>query len=105
MRSSTNRCVALRPVVLRDADSSNAVSASRYDYMRALRNDARIPERGPLPEVRGNPMPARPERPGADQPRQPAAIRQPGFSLSPDLGPGVRPPAPFSAEPPRLDTP
>lgn len=103
-RVKNNLLVFLRPVVLRDMDASNAISASRYDYMRALRNDARIPERGLLPEVKGNPVPARPEAP-AGQPRAPAAVRQPGFSLSPDVRPDARPQAPFSADPPRVDTP
>lgn len=103
-RVKNNLLVFLRPVVLRDLEAANAVSASRYDYIRALRNDARIPARGVLPEVGGMPIPVRPDTPST-QPRQPAAVRQPGFSLSPQIRPDARPEPPFSADPPRIDTP
>lgn len=103
-RVKNNLLVFLRPVVLRDMEAANAVSASRYDYIRALRNDARIPARGVLPEVGGMPIPVRPDTPST-QPRQPAAVRQPGFSLSPQIRPDARPEPPFSADPPRVETP
>jgi general secretion pathway protein D len=103
-RVKNNLLVFLRPFVLRDMEAANAVSASRYDYIRALRNDARIPARGVLPEVGGMPIPVRPDTPST-QPRQPAAVRQPGFSLSPQIRPDARPEPPFSADPPRVDTP
>ena len=98
-RVKNNLLVFLRPVVLRDAEASNSVTASRYDYIRSLRSDARIPERGALPEMRGNPLPERP-LPGDPGQRTPAAVRQPGYSLSPDMRPGAQPSPPFASEPP-----
>ena len=92
-------------MLFRSLEAANAVSATRYDYIRALRNDARMPARGLVPEVSGSPLPARPEAPASGQPRQPAAIRQPGFSLSPQIRPDARPEPPFSADPPRVNTP
>ena len=100
-RVKNNLLVFLRPVVLRDAEASNSVTASRYDYIRALRSDARIPERGALPEMRGSPLPPAPVAPAPGDQRQPAAVRQPGFSLSPDVGSGARPSPPFATEPAR----
>jgi general secretion pathway protein D len=98
-RVKNNLLVFLRPVVLRDAEASGSVTASRYDYIRALRMDSRIAERGLLPEMRGNPLPAIPEPQQSGAPRTPAAVRQPGFSLSPDVVPGARPTRPFASEP------
>lgn len=46
----TNLLVFLRPVVLRDARASYAVTSSRYDYMRQQRNDARLRNHALLPE-------------------------------------------------------
>ncbi len=103
-RVKNNLLVFLRPVVLRDTEAANAMSATRYDYIRSLRNDARIPARGALPEMGGMPLPARPEVP-AGQPRPPAALRQPGFSLSPQIRPDARPEPPFSSDPSRVSTP
>lgn len=98
-RVKNNLLVFLRPVVLRDGEAAGSVTASRYDYIRALRSDSRIPERGLLPEMRGNPLPEKPAPASPGQPRMPAAVRQPGFSLSPDVGSDVRPAAPFATEP------
>lgn len=98
-RVKNNLLVFLRPVVLRDAEASNSVTASRYDYIRSLRSDARIPERGALPEMRGNPLPERPAQADPGQ-RAPAALRQPGYSLSPDMRPGAQPAPPFASDSP-----
>ena len=98
-RVKNNLLVFLRPVVLRDSEASTSVTASRYDYMRSLRSDSRIPERGALPEMRGVPLPERPA-PAEPGQRVPAAVGQPGFSLSPDVGPGAKPAPPFAADPP-----
>ena len=98
-RVKNNLLVFLRPVVLRDGEASSSVTASRYDYIRALRGESRIPERALLPEMRGNPLPERPAAPAPGEPRAPAAQRQPGFSLSPDVGRPARPSPPFATEP------
>lgn len=95
-RVKNNLLVFLRPVVLRDMEAANAVSANRYDYIRAIRNDVRLPSRNGLPDMNGTPLPARPEAPEG-QPRLPAAVRQPGFSFFP--------PAPAAPALPRVDTP
>ena len=94
-RVKTNLLVFLRPVVLRDADASNSVTATRYDYIRALRGDARIPARTGLSEMSGNPLPAMPVPAPAGQARLPA-VRQPPLSLSPEVSGGGRPSAPFA---------
>lgn len=95
-RVKNNLLVFLRPVVLRDMEAANAVSASRYDYIRALRNETRPPSRGGLPDLIGTPLPARPDAPEG-QPRLPAAVRQPGFSFFPQ--------APAAPDLPKTDTP
>lgn len=95
-RVKNNLLVFLRPVVLRDMEAANAVSANRYDYIRAIRNDVRLPSRNGLPDMNGTPLPARPEAPEG-QPRLPAAVRQPGFSFFPS--------APTAPALPRVDTP
>lgn len=95
-RVKNNLLVFLRPVVLRDMEAANAVSANRYDYIRAIRNDVRLPSRNGLPDMNGTLLPARPEVPEG-QPRLPAAVRQPGFSFFPQ--------APAAPALPGVDTP
>ena len=95
-RVKNNLLVFLRPVVLRDMDAANAVSANRYDYIRAIRNDVRLPSRSGLPDLTSTPLPARPEVPEG-QPRLPAAVRQPGFSFFPQ--------APSAPDVPKVETP
>ncbi len=95
-RVKNNLLVFLRPVVLRDMEAANAVSANRYDYIRAIRSDVRLPSRNGLPDLSSTPLPARPEVPEG-QPRLPAAVRQPGFSFFPQ--------APAAPDFPKVDTP
>ena len=83
-RSKTNLLVFLRPIVLRDAESSNSVTATRYDYIRALRGEARVPASGPLPELVSPPLPVMPAPPSPGT-ALPPAINRPPASLAPDV--------------------
>ena len=121
-RTKTNLLVFLRPVVVRDANAAHSVTADRYDYIRGLQGDSRLPQRFLLPDFPPSDLPGMPKPPGdASAPRSPA-IRNGPASLSPDIenaarravrvetGPpqgitevkpeaGVAPPAPAGAGP------
>jgi general secretion pathway protein D len=86
-RTKTNLLVFLRPVVLRDAEASHSVSATRYDYIRAVRGDARIPGGGLLPEISGRPLPAMSPPPQRDPQGRllVPGTQTPPSSLSPDV--------------------
>jgi len=92
-RKKTNLMVFLRPVVVRDASSSDALSVDRYDLMRAVQRDAQplssimvpINESPVLPVV----IPAAPPAPRMEMP----AVTMP------PLAPFV-PPPPLVAPPP-----
>ena len=77
-RVKTNLLVFLRPVVLRDAEAAHGVTADRYDYMRQLRGDSRMPKHWALPDFPPTelaPMPPVPGRTGPDQgAREPASL-------------------------------
>ncbi len=83
-RTKTNLLVFLRPIVLRDAEASNSVTATRYDYIRSLRGEARVPGRSGLPELVSPALPAMPAPPAAGTSPLPA-INRPPASLSPDV--------------------
>ncbi len=112
-RVKTNLLVFLRPVVLRDANAAYNVTADRYDYIRQLQGDSRLPNRFGLPDVRPGelppmtppPAPASPTGGAADggaatpaaapsEARRPTAPLQ-GGSLSPDISASRREPAPI----------
>ena len=63
-RVKTNLLVFLRPVVVRDADAAQGVTADRYDYIRQLRVDSRLPNHWALPDLAPNPLPPMPPAPG-----------------------------------------
>ena len=46
----TNLMVFLRPVVLKNADSSKGITADRYEYIRRLQDETRLPSNIVLPE-------------------------------------------------------
>ena len=77
-RVKTNLLVFLRPVVLRDADASHAVSSDRYDYMRQLQGDSRLPKHWALPDFPPPDLAPMPPAPGATAPeagqRGPASL-------------------------------
>jgi general secretion pathway protein D len=84
-RTKTNLLVFLRPIVLRDSDASNSVTATRYDYIRSLRGEALVPARSGLPELRSAPMPALPERMPSSRPPEGSGVTRPPASLAPDI--------------------
>ncbi len=63
-RTKTNLLVFLRPVVLRDAQASHGVTADRYDYMRQLQGDSRLPKHWALPDFPPSTLPGMPAAPG-----------------------------------------
>ena len=77
-RVKTNLLVFLRPVVLRDAEAAHGVTADRYDYMRQMRGDSRLPKHWALPDFQPTdlaPMPPVRGKAGADQgAREPASL-------------------------------
>lgn len=96
-RVKTNLLVFLRPVVLRSADATHSLTSDRYDYVRQLQGDSRLPQHWALPEFPPSPLPAMPPRP--NDPRTPAAGadgRRPGpASLAPDIDTSTRVNAPI----------
>jgi general secretion pathway protein D len=95
-RVKTNLMVFLRPVLLRTADDSHAVTSDRYDYIRQLQGDSRFPSRLLLPDIPPSdlsPMPAAPSQGGttgsAPDGKSPAMGRTPA-SLSPDVDAAVK---------------
>jgi len=58
-RTKTNLMVFLRPTVLRDARSADALTAGRYDYVLGEQLKAKPPARPPLPDMEGPSLPPR----------------------------------------------
>jgi general secretion pathway protein D len=56
-RKRTNLMVFLRPVVLRDEKAAAAITADRYEYIRGLQGDIKLPWNGLLPETNVTPLP------------------------------------------------
>jgi len=84
-RTKTNLLVFLRPIVLRDASASSSVTATRYDYIRALRGEALVPARSGLPELRSAPLPPRGQAPDVGNATVPPGVQRPPASLAPDV--------------------
>ncbi|HXV07756.1 MAG TPA: type II secretion system secretin GspD [Burkholderiales bacterium] len=84
----TNLMVFIRPVVVRDEAASRLLAADRYDYMRNLQQVTPLPERGPLPDVRG------PVLPQLDGSGRPAPAPSPPRTSSPRPGPAAYTPPP-----------
>lgn len=78
-RGKTNLMVFLRPYVIRDAESANALTVDRYDYVRRLQSDTQPPEPVVLPKM-NTPIlpPITDERPagaaGAPKPTPPREV-------------------------------
>jgi len=62
-RVKTNLLVFLRPVIVRDTHAAYRVTADRYDYIRQLRGDSRVPEHWLLPDMPQTDMPNLPVPP------------------------------------------
>ncbi len=56
-RKRTNLMVFLRPVVLKDDKAAAAITADRYEYIRGLQGDIKMPWNGLLPENNVTPLP------------------------------------------------
>jgi len=94
-RTKTNLLVFLRPIVLRDGIDSHGVTADRYDYIRQLQGDSRLPPHWLLPDFPPSDLPGMPPAPGSapatGTPVQPGAAGRPvPASLSPDVDRAVR---------------
>jgi general secretion pathway protein D len=74
-RKKTNLMVFLRPVVIRDADQSDALSLDRYDLMRGKQEGAQPPSSIVVPVNNGPVLP--PVRRPADQPAATPATATP----------------------------
>ncbi|MEI7782990.1 MAG: type II secretion system secretin GspD [Betaproteobacteria bacterium] len=84
-RNKSNLMVFLRPVVVRDAASSQALSMDRYDMMRGLQQGAQ-PSNSPTMRLRNAPL------------LPPAGVGNPPSGLAPTLAPGASP-APAAVTP------
>jgi general secretion pathway protein D len=58
----TNLMVFLRPVVLRDEKSAATLTADRYEYIRNIQGDIKVPSNWVLPEAKANVIPPMPEQ-------------------------------------------
>jgi general secretion pathway protein D len=85
-RSKSNLMVFLRPVVVRDAAASQALSIDRYDMMRGLQQGAQ-PAASPTMRVQSAPMLA------------PVGTGSPPSGLAPTLAPGAAPAPSAPAKP------
>ncbi len=90
-KTRTNLMVFLRPIVMRDNETSNKISLDRYDLIRGSQQAAQprqsilvpineSPVLPPTPRVEGTTVPLAPppSSPGATPPRPPASAPQPG---------------------------
>jgi general secretion pathway protein D len=90
-RVKTNLLVFLRPVIVRDTSGAAGVTADRYDYVRQLQGDSRLPPHWLLPDFPPSQLPQMPALPPGVAP---AAPRTPA-SMSPDIDNAVRREAPI----------
>jgi general secretion pathway protein D len=65
-RKRTNLMIFLRPVIVKDEKGAAAITADRYEYIRNLQGDIKLPWNGLLPPAAATPMP-----PMEEQNRQP----------------------------------
>jgi general secretion pathway protein D len=59
-RAKSNLLVFLRPIVIRGPENAYAVTADRYDYIRQVQGDSRMPSHWALPDF---PSPGLPQQP------------------------------------------
>ena len=64
-RTKTNLLVFLRPVVLRDANAAHTLTGERYEFMRQMRADSRLPQHWALPDYVPPELPGMPAAPAA----------------------------------------
>jgi general secretion pathway protein D len=88
-RVKTNLLVFLRPVIIRDAEAAYSVTSDRYDFIRQLRGDARLPSHFLLPDMKPADLPGMPPPPssGGGRPvsrdEKEGPVRAPGYQLPP----------------------
>ncbi|MEY4864054.1 MAG: type secretion system secretin GspD [Pseudomonadota bacterium] len=80
-RVKTNLMVFLRPVVIRNPDASQRVTADRYDYIRMMQGDSRVTPSELMPESEFkpsilSPMPPAPGRAGMAPPSLAPSINE-----------------------------
>ncbi|MBA3253857.1 MAG: SPOR domain-containing protein, partial [Burkholderiaceae bacterium] len=109
-RRKTNLLVFLRPYVVRDESTSNALALDRYDYIRGQVNSGTLPDNLIFRDLQGRQLPASPtvppslrrptDGPGSPATGAPAPGAEPApLPRSPEAGLGARiertdPPAP-----------
>jgi general secretion pathway protein D len=105
-RTKTNLLVFLRPVVIRDAEGAYSVTSDRYDYIRQLRGDSRLPNNFLLPDMKPGELPGMPPPPASgggrpvirqdkDGPARPPGYQTPPASMAPELDERARRRAPI----------
>jgi len=115
-RRKTNLLVFLRPYVVRDESTSNALALDRYDYIRGQVNSGTLPDTLVFRDLQGKQLPASPtvppslrrptDGPGSPATGAPAPGAEPApLPRSPEAGLGARvertdPPAPIIEAPP-----
>ncbi len=109
-REKTNLLVFLRPVILRDANAAHGVTTDRYDYIRQLQGDSRLPKHWLLPAFPPSDLPEMPTAPKPDaKVTGPSAVTGPPASMSPDIERAVNlrrgPPAPVEESTPVIVRP
>ena len=112
-REKTNLLVFLRPVILRDAHAAHGLTTDRYEYIRQLQGDSRLPSHWLLPDFPPSDLPRMPVAPKPEDKGAGAAgsssVSGPPASLSPDIERSVNvrrgPPAPVEESKPVLVQP
>ena len=99
-RVKTNLMVFLRPIILRTAEDSHGVTSDRYDYIRQLQGDSRLPPHWLLPQFPPSDLPPMPGLPKAGEAARPAAATRAPASLAPDIDEATRRGAPVSESQP-----
>jgi general secretion pathway protein D len=79
-REKVNLMIFLRPVVLRDATNSAALTGNRYDVIRGIQGTVLAPDRPPLPPMPGPRLPPNPN--DGPPPRPPLFLPSPPWPES-----------------------
>jgi len=95
-RRRTNTMVFLRPIIVRDEQTSSALAVDRYEYMRTQLADARLPDNLVFRDLSAGPMPASP----TPAPLPPTEAPPPGSPPPTAPAPATRDPAATTAPPP-----
>jgi general secretion pathway protein D len=75
-RAKTNLMVFLRPTVLRDAQSADSLTGSRYDYVLGEQYKAKPPSSPPLPDIEAPSLPPRQAAPAEAPTPYPSQLPQ-----------------------------